>query len=110
MIVEQLEAEALSVENSAAFDYRISQILEQAKYGTKPSFSSYLTENFPSTNLSDAIKNNASQLKAAVRETFAIGNYASTNIVPSYLDSREVIIHGAKMRTAWDKEVMGVSS
>jgi hypothetical protein len=109
MLVDQLESEAVSVENSVAFDYRISQILEEAKFGTRPSFSPYLRATYPSTNLSEAIKKNANQIKAAVRETPVIGNYASTNIVSAYLDSREAIIHGAKLRTAWNKETLGVS-
>eukprot|EP00980_Cylindrotheca_fusiformis_P012481 scaffold3070_cov128-Cylindrotheca_fusiformis.AAC.6 len=109
MILEQLESEALFVENSVAFDYRISQILEQAKSGTRPSFPSLLQAIYPSTNLSQAILDNVDEITAAVRETPVLGNYAGTNMVPSYLDSREVILHGAKMRTSWDKEIMGVS-
>ncbi len=48
-------------------------------------------------------------LDLVIRETLLIGDYSSTNLVPSQLTSNEVVIHGAKMRSSWDIVTPGVS-
>jgi hypothetical protein len=48
-------------------------------------------------------------LEEIIKEIPAIGNYASTNIVPSYVDAQEAIIHGAIFRSSWDADELGVS-
>jgi hypothetical protein len=109
LLVEQLESEAKSVENSVAFDYRISQILDEAEFGIRPAFPPTFLSTYPITEVSDAIKDNVEEIRASILETAVIGNYASTNMVKSYLNDQEVIIHGAELRGTWDKNELGVS-
>jgi len=98
LLVEQLEAEAENVENSVAFDYRIAQILDEAEFGIRPAFPPTFLSARPITMVSDAIKESVEEIRASILETPVIGNYASTNMVKSFLNDEEVIIHGAKMR------------
>lgn len=108
--MEQLESEANHVENSVAFDYRIAQILDEAEFGIRPPFPPSFLSTHPTTDVSDAIKESVEEIRASILETPVIGNYATTNMVKSYLNDAEVIIHGAMMRGTWDKNVLGVSS
>ncbi|CAJ1948315.1 unnamed protein product [Cylindrotheca closterium] len=107
LLVEQLELEAKSVENSVAFDYRISQILDEAEFGIRPAFPPSFLSAYPLTKVSDAIKDSVEAIRASLLETAVIGNYASTNMVKTYLNDEEVIIHGANLRESWDKNEMG---
>ena len=105
-LVTALELEAKTAGNTIPYDLRMAQILEEAKTGHRtasiqspsalplpPSYSGL----FADLNL---------DLDQAVRETPRIGNFAATNMVPSYLES-EIIVHGAKMYQPWDNTVMG---
>ncbi|KAL3942813.1 MAG: hypothetical protein SGBAC_003051 [Bacillariaceae sp.] len=107
LLVEQLESEASSVENSVAFDYRLAQILDEAEFGIRPAFSPSFLSVYPITMVSDAIKDNVEEIRASILETPVIGNYASTNMVKTYLSDKEVIIHGAKLRETWDRSELG---
>jgi len=107
LLVEQLEAEAENVENSVAFDYRIAQILDEAEFGIRPAFPPTFLSARPITMVSDAIKESVEEIRASILETPVIGNYASTNMVKSFLNDEEVIIHGAKMRGTWNKNELG---
>jgi hypothetical protein len=109
-LVTELEEEALTVANSIPYDYRISQIVEEVKTGTKPSFPVY-SEDDPTPALSyDFIDwMRTFDLAGIIKETPLIGNYASTNMVPAYFDTREVVVHGASLRSPWDDKQLGVS-
>lgn len=108
-LVDQLELEADSVENSVPYDHRIAQIILEANGGPIPTFSPYLLAKYPTRQLSKDIKLHAREIELAVRETPIIGNYASTNIVKAYINSSEAIIHGAFLRNSWDSAKLGVS-
>eukprot|EP00934_Nitzschia_sp_Nitz4_P003863 Nitzschia sp. Nitz4//scaffold121_size67750//7105//9512//NITZ4_006060-RA/size67750-augustus-gene-0.119-mRNA-1//1//CDS//3329534327//3853//frame0 len=103
--VEELEDEADTVANFIPYDYRIAQMIEEVHTGVSPKFgkdgSNY---SLPSRFVEQM---SLFDLNHLVRETSAIGNYASTNLVPSYYDDFEVIIHGAKMRSPWEDTQLG---
>jgi hypothetical protein len=109
-IVARLEIEAPTAANSIPYDYRVSQIVEEIQSGMVPSIQVY-SGTMPAlklpTHLVDFGK--TFDLEDIFRETQVIGNYASTNVVPEYLDEREAIIHGAALRSSWDECKLGVS-
>jgi hypothetical protein len=111
LFVEQLEAEAPTVANSIPYDYRIAQIIEEVKSGQPPSFSWNGEESekhqLPETFVAMALGYNLEEL---FRETFVIGNYASTNMVPDYFNHREVVVHGANILVPWNSAKIGVST
>lgn len=108
-LIDQLELEADSVENSIPYDLRIAQIILEANGGPKPNFSPQLLAKYPTRQLSKEIKSHAREIESAVRETPIIGNYASTNVVKPYIENSVAIIHGAKLRASWDDWKLGVS-
>jgi len=109
--VEQLEAEAPTVANSIPYDYRIAQIIEEVKSGQPPSFLWNGEESekhqLPETFVAMALGYNLEEL---FRETFVIGNYASTNMVPDYFNHQEVVVHGANILVPWNSAKIGVST
>jgi hypothetical protein len=109
-VLEELEVEASTTANSIPYDYRTSQIIEEVKTGVKASFFPYFEER-ASSPVSEEFVLWAKQfdLDEIIKEVPAIGNYASTNIVPSYVDAREAVIHGAILRSSWDADKLGVS-
>lgn len=108
-MVEQLEAEAETVANTIPYDYRISQIVDEVQSGQAPSFSQGEEDgeeyHLPATFVSLMM---AYDLRNLIRETLVIGNYASTNMVPSYFDQHEVVVHGASILVPWDNTKVGV--
>jgi hypothetical protein len=78
-IVKQLESEATTTGNAIPYDYRIGQMLEEAK--------SYIPTIFPSFDLPRPEQNHILEflrtqpLDVLIKETKLIGNYAATNVV-----------------------------
>jgi hypothetical protein len=110
-LVTQLELESTTIANSIPYDYRISQIVEECQTSVKPSFPLSGSGVDPAPALSDKFFELSEQfdLDDIIREVPVIGNYASTNMLTSYLDDRETVIHGAKLRSFWDDSKVGVS-
>ncbi len=109
--MQQLEDEALSVANAVPFDYRIAQMIEEVQTGVVPVFSftklGEKDQELPENVVSFMME---FDLEREIRETHLIGDYSSTNMVPSQLTSQEVVIHGANMLSSWDTTRLGVSS
>lgn len=102
--------EAKTVANSIPYDYRISQMIEEATTGVAPSFNPYPgTDPLPSKSEKLQSWSNMFDLNEVVREVSVFGNYANTNMVRAYLDDREFIMHGANMYSEWSDREIGVS-
>ena len=109
-IVYELEIESSTAANSIPFDYRISQMILEAQRGITTTFHDYANSNL--TSMENGRFNSWKErfdLEKSVRETSVIGNYASTNMVPEYFDVTEFVVHGAKIRSAWENNRVGVS-
>jgi hypothetical protein len=110
LLVNELESEAKTVANSIPYDYRISQMIEEATTGVAPSFNIYHgTDPFPSKSEKFQSWAKMFALNEVVREVFVLGNYANTNLVRAYLNDREFITHGANMFSEWNDQEIGVS-
>ena len=104
-IVGQLEREANTTGNAIPYDYRIGQMVEEAKHGEQTVFPDF---NLPRPNQTALIAFLKDQpLDALIKETRLIGNYAATNMIPEFFNEDEFIVHGAKMYSSWDGVKMG---
>ena len=99
-IVEALESEADTAGNSVAYDFRLSQIIDEAKGGAQ-------ALSLPTANYS-AVFADFENIDDAIRETTLIGNYAGMNMLKSLLNPKEAIIHGAKIHLPWSRDLLGV--
>ena len=102
ILIQRLEDEANTPFNAIPYDYRISQIMAQAKTGTIPEIPPKIMESYDGKEWSESVPSIANVLtsvqryisKAPIKQTSLIANYAATNIVTSHI-GREHIIHGA---------------
>ncbi len=110
VIVQQLEDEAQGVTNAVPYDYRIGQMIEEVQTGVLPDFS-FTKIGEKGLELPDTVVSLMMQfdLEHDIRETPLIGDYSSTNMLPSQLKSQEVIVHGANILSSWDAGRLGVS-
>jgi hypothetical protein len=106
-LLKVLESEVGTTGSAVAYDFRLSQIVQEVKTGEKAALEfsdSDLPSPPPYTNLFHGL--NDFQWDDVLKETSLIGNYATTNMVDSYLD-QEAIIHGAVMHLPWNSKVLG---
>ena len=107
-IVQQLEDEAGTPANSIPYDYRIAQMVEEVQTGKAPLFFTWAgNDHTLPRELFDFMSR--FDLEQLIRETPLMGNYASTNMLPSLIGHDELIIHGARMFAPWDSSTLGVS-
>lgn len=107
VILGQLEAESDTTGNAIPYDLRISQMVLEALQIEEAEFPSF--ENIADPDQEEALEfiSNVEEPQNILQETNAIGNYASTVVVPEQLKNTQMIIHGAKVFERWDSEQMG---
>jgi len=107
-LVGQLEVEAPCPYNSIPYDFRMSQMVTEGRFGIVPKLATKIMLNEDGQNIT--LSDNTAMFakwwsmwgdQHPMKETPVIHNYAATNLIPRHL-GEEYVIHGAKLYSPWD--------
>jgi hypothetical protein len=101
-IVRQLEQEANTTGNGIPYDYRIAQIVIEAKEGIVADLPTYQGfENPVQEEVLNYLGFDDASVSMMLKTTKLFGNYADTNMIVEYFSPDNVFVHGANMFQSW---------
>jgi hypothetical protein len=101
-IVQQLEQEVNTTANGIPYDYRIAQLVIEAKEGVVADLPSYPGFADPvQQEIIDYLGFDDRSTAGMLKTTKLVGNYADTNMITEYFSKDEMFVHGARMFQSW---------